>query len=484
MPFAIENAPMRIGYHGSEQRARWLGGLLLLWTVSAAPCAAVAESSAPPEILSEILLGHASSASPVGFALLTERGHQFVAFYDAERRITVAGRKLDGTNWSFFHPAGVFLPNRQRNSNVTDWDAHNYLTLALDRDGYLHLSGNLHADPLIYYRSSRPFDVTSLERLDRMTGDMEDRTTYPVFFQNAEGELLFRYRNGGSGNGSDIYNIYDPKARTWRHLNATPVLDGEGQRNAYASAPRLGPDGFFHLVWVWRETPDCSSNHRLSYARTQDFIHWENSRGVKCALPITLKNGEVIDDAKEKEGLINTSFDFGFDAKRRPVVVYHRYDKRGNSQIYAARPSRFGGWKTSQISDWKFRWDFSGSGSLPAGIWLGAPRLQADGSFVVDYAMPFGPGPGRLKFSARTLWPLGNLPPATGLWPAALSQPLSKYPGMQVRTAVSSDQGRTWVLRWESLPANRDCPGPEFPPASELRLYEVSDHRKRRSFHR
>lgn len=446
--------------------------------VPAAPRAAVAESSGTPAILSETLLGQASSASPAGFAFLTERGYQFVAYYDAERRITVAGRKLEGTNWSYARPEGVFLPKRQRDSNVTAWDAHNYLTLALDRDGHLHLSGNLHADPLIYYRSSRPFDVASLERLDRMTGDQEERTTYPVFFKNATGEMLFRYRNGGSGNGSDIYNIYDPDTRSWRHLNATRVMDGEGQRNAYATAPRLGQDGFFHVVWMWRESPDCSSNHRLSHVRTRDFIHWENSRGGKCPLPITLKTGSVIDPAKEKEGLINSSYNFGFDAKQRPVVVYHRYDKQGNSQIYAARPSWRGGWKISQISDWNFRWDFSGKGSLPATIHLGAPKLQADGTFVVSHAMPFGPGSGRLKFNARTLRPLGKLPPAPGLLPEVLSRPLSRYPGMQPRMAVSSDQGRTWVLRWESLPANRDIPRSEFPPASELRLYEVSERRK------
>lgn len=78
----------------------------------------------------------------------------------------------------------------------------------------------------------------------------------------------------------------------------------------------------------------------MSYARTRDFIHWETSRGKKLPLPITLMKSEVIDPAKVKEGLINCTFNFGFDDQKRPVVVYHRYDSKGNSQIYAARPSR------------------------------------------------------------------------------------------------------------------------------------------------
>ena len=93
---------------------------LMFWA-----CPAVSKGASPSLILSETRLGQASSASPVGFAFLTERGHQFVAYYDAERRITVAGRQLDGTNWTFFHPAGVLVTNRHRDSNVTAWDAHN-----------------------------------------------------------------------------------------------------------------------------------------------------------------------------------------------------------------------------------------------------------------------------------------------------------------------------------------------------------------------
>ncbi len=38
---------------------------------------------------------------PVGFCLLTAGEHQFVAFYDAERHMTVASRKLDAREWQF-----------------------------------------------------------------------------------------------------------------------------------------------------------------------------------------------------------------------------------------------------------------------------------------------------------------------------------------------------------------------------------------------
>jgi alpha-L-rhamnosidase len=62
-----------------------------------------------------------------------------------------------------------------------------------------------------------------------------------------------------------------------------PLLDGEGERSAYSSGPQRGPDGRFHLLWMWRETPDAMTNHTLSYARSRDLIHWETSSGNLCA---------------------------------------------------------------------------------------------------------------------------------------------------------------------------------------------------------
>jgi hypothetical protein len=385
------------------------------------------------ELVDKVWAGH-----PVSFALLTERGHQFIAYYDAERRLTVAGRKLGETTWTRVQPAGVPSAH-QRDSNLTGWDSHNYLRLALDRAGCLHVSGNMHNDPLVYYRSGQPFDVATLARIDRMTGEREARCTYPVFFTNAAGDLLFRYRDGGSGNGSDLYNIYDEKSHAWRRMLATPLLEGEGQRNAYALDPMLGPDGRFHLVWMWRETPDCSTNNNLSYARSRDFIHWENSRGEPIALPITRAKGEVIDPAQPKEGLINMTFNLGFDAAQRPVVVYHRYDAQHRSQAYAARP-RASGWDITQLSAWDFTWAFSGAG--------------------------------RWRVNSDTLKTTAQLPAAPAVLPADL---LATPTGYEVQTVVSRDHGRRYVLRWETLPRNRDLPRDSAPPPAELRLYELPD---------
>lgn len=38
------------------------------------------------------LLIMSGQGNPVGFEILTERGHQFIAYYDADRQLTVIGR--------------------------------------------------------------------------------------------------------------------------------------------------------------------------------------------------------------------------------------------------------------------------------------------------------------------------------------------------------------------------------------------------------
>jgi hypothetical protein len=58
-------------------------------------------------------------------------------------------------------------------------------------------------------------------------------------------------------------------------FNLLPL--GYGKRNAYmygTGGPIHGPEGRFHLLWVWRETGDHETNHSLSCARTVDNDLW------------------------------------------------------------------------------------------------------------------------------------------------------------------------------------------------------------------
>jgi len=407
------------------------------------------------------------SGHPVGFALLTSGDRQVVGFYDADRRLTVATRSLDERAWTF-----VPLPR------TTGWDSHNSITMAVDREGFLHLAADMHCSPLVYFRSRHPLDEPftdeSFEPLHRMTGDHEDRVTYPVFLHDAAGELVFMHRHGSSGDGDQIVNRYDAEARAWRRLVDVPLTCGRrsgATMNAYFEGPIRGPDGFFHLAWVWRDTPDCDTCHDVCYARSRDLVHWQRSDGTPLDLPITAETCEVVDPVPPGQGLINGLVRIGFDALQRPVLSYHAYDEAGRSQIRAARLEE-GRWQIRQTSRWSHRWEFGGGGTIDFEVGIGAVEAGDDGTLVQDHTSAAGEGTWILD--PATLAVTGT---STRRRPAAGGVE-STFPGMEVRRAFDAGTppgDRRFMLRWETLGPNRDLPRPEpWPAASMLRVIEAA----------
>ena len=404
------------------------------------------------------------SGHPVGFASLNASNRQYLAFYDAQRQMTVAMRHLPETNWTL-----VRLPEK------VAWDSHNYVTLALDAKGHLHLSGNMHVSPLVYFRTEQPLEIGTLKRVSAMTGQHEQRTTYPKFHTGPHGELIFTYRTGSSGNGDQIYNVYDGTTRTWRRLLDQPLLNGEGRKNAYLHGPVDGPDGWLHLCWIWRETPDCATSHQICYARSRDWVHWEASGGQPLRLPITFASGEVVDPVPIHGGAINGNVVLGFDARKRPLVSYHKFDTNGFTQVFNARLEG-GGWIRHQATDWKFRWEFSGGGSIRFDVKVGAVSVNADGK-LIQHLSSQSEGSGTWLLDGRMLKTMKRIS-AKPRYPASLAKPSSEFPGLQVHLqpiAGSETRDSHCWLRWETLGPNRDQPrsGP-LPPPSLLKVYELS----------
>ena len=169
-------------------------------------------SQLDPTTISEI--GLCCADFTVDYALLV-RDKFYVAYYDAEHCITVASCPLEGGDWQISHPTGEWLADKNRFMQQTEFDSHNYLTLTMDQDGYIHLSGNMHKDKLVWFRSERKQDIHSLSQ-KTMIGVREESTTYPLFFYGQQGELFFRSRDGESGNGSDIYNHWNEQDKRWQ----------------------------------------------------------------------------------------------------------------------------------------------------------------------------------------------------------------------------------------------------------------------------
>jgi hypothetical protein len=226
-------------------------------------------------------------------ALVTWQDTQFVSFYNPGQYLVIGKRKLGTQQWK--------LQQTPYKGNAAD--AHNDISMMVDGDGYLHLAWDHHNNALRYCKSVAPGSLLLTEKM-AMTGVGEQQVTYPEFYKLSNGNLLFFYRDGRSGQGNFAINQYEVATQTWRQLHSN-LIDGEGKRNAYWQAC-VDQKGTIHISWVWRESPDVASNHDLCYARSTDGGQtWEKSTGEKYRLPITAMSAEYACTIPQRSELIN-----------------------------------------------------------------------------------------------------------------------------------------------------------------------------------
>ncbi len=405
--------------------------------------------------ISEVWAGH-----PVNFAIKTTEKLQCVAFYNTNRKMIAASRSPNSTSWNYTEL-----------STTTGWDSHNYIALAIDDSGYIHISGNMHNVNLIYFRSKSPWNTDSFES-PAMIGTLENSITYPEFIEGPNNQLFFQYRTGGSGNGITICNSYDSKTKQWTRLTSKGLFDGENKVSAYHTSPVFGPDNFFHIIWMWRETPVANTNFHISHMKSSDLINWQTMSGKNISIPVkTSTSDAVVDPTPSKRGLINMDYWISWDKQKRAVVTYHRYDNNNISQIFNTRWEN-GMWKIYQTSNWtSFKWDLEREGSLSHDIAATPLSIDENGDLVQDYVYPN-------QLMKRWILNEENLKPQSDIVyepPQAMRELYeveSTFPGMQVNLIRDGE----YYLRWETMPINQDKSRPEgtYPAASTLRIYRFS----------
>jgi hypothetical protein len=260
-------------------------------------------------------------------------------------------------------------------------------------------------------------------------------------------------------------NVYNAGKRAWKRVASGALFSGEGARNAYPSPVVLGPDGYFHVAWVWRDSPAAETNHTLSYAKTKDFSSFFKADGTPLELPLTLTNGDVVDPVPAKQGLLNGSVKVGFDQSGRVIVSYHKFDAAGKTQLFNARAEE-SGWKIYTTSTWDYRWDFSGRGTIPLDI--NVYPVEVSGADLVQRYRHKVAGTGVWKLNEDHLSVTENRK-----LPSYLESTMKPEQEGRVVQLMPDALAPQIYLRWETYPANRDrAREPAFaaPAHSELSL--------------
>jgi len=334
---------------------------------------ASAPESAPVTV--DVAEGWASnSVNAVVFrknSLVTHGDTQFIAFYDKGGQVVLGKRKLGAREWE--------LKRTRYGGNAAD--AHNSISIMVDGAGYLHMAWDHHNHSLRYARALHPGSLELGEKTV-MVGRDEASVSYPEFYRLPNGNLLFCYRNGGSGRGDMVINRYDVASGAWTRLHAN-LISGEGRRNAYWQA-FLDHRGTFHVSWVWRESPDVASNHDMGYARSRDGgVSWENSRGEPYSLPIVAASAEYAARIPQHRELINQT-SMAADREGNPYIAsYWRAEGQAVPQ-YQVLYQAGGAWQRLGLDFRSTPFSLSGQGTKA--IPVARPQIMVD----IQAARPAG----------------------------------------------------------------------------------------------
>jgi hypothetical protein len=230
----------------------------------------------------------------------------------------------------------------------------------VDGAGFLHLAWDLHNQPLRYARGTSPGALTLTDTMP-MTGKDEASVSYPEFYRQPDGKLLFLYRDGGSGRGDLVMNRYDPADAGWTRLHSK-LISGEGKRSAYTQA-FLDHRGTLHLSWVWRASPDVASNHDMAYARSRDGgLSWEKSNGERYTLPITAASAEYAARIPQNSELINQT-SMSADRQGNPYIASYWRDAGSAVPQYRVLYLRGGAWRRLDLDFRSTPFSLSGQGT-------------------------------------------------------------------------------------------------------------------------
>ncbi len=306
--------------------------------------------------------GYGNGINTISFrrnAIYTVGNYQFVSYYNAAGNVCVARRDLSTNAWT-----GV---STSLTSNSL-YDDHDVISFGIDGNGYMQMSWGMHNNALNYAISNTSVLGTSFNvtfTATSVASVTSSSITYPEFYNLADGDLYFFYRDGASGSGNTYYTRYDSAAKSWG-TSSTKLVNGltgnysdgyasGNNRNAYTNTMVIDSQGRLQVSWTWRETSDWQTNHDIMYAYSADdtLKSWKQMSGATQTTPITLSNAGTVVSLDSKSSLMNQC-SMTVDQNDNPLIAtYWASGSDGTTRQYMLvwYDSTTKTWKQSQISN-------------------------------------------------------------------------------------------------------------------------------------
>lgn len=295
-------------------------------------------------------------------SVTTYKGSIYFIYVDTARNMVVA--KKSGSRIERFTVFKLEMGPEER------W--HICPSIAVDKNGFIHITGDMHNGSWKYFKSAKPENIYAWKRRNDLP--FSD-VTYPSFFYSNKRELFicFRHRRNGKGHTNHRGGVirYNAEKDTFIPLGGTsyndfsyatdhkvtPVIpattktmvwgNGYGGHGSWYVKPGIklyfDKSDRMHLVASLINEPlndpfGHQSNTHIIYAYSDDFgTTWHQAGGkLISSLPLTVTNASVVVARSAQHDIYGGYTEIGAFAPDKPVVTYRlSSDESTHSFMYS-----------------------------------------------------------------------------------------------------------------------------------------------------
>ena len=290
---------------------------------------------------------HQQSNLATAFDVNANHWWQYLVYWDENRQAHITRRNFSN-HGGWQNPINI---HAALGGDRLEDDSHNTIAVGIDNEGYIHVAGNHHSDPLNYAISNAPHSLSRFTNRPSMISsdarNSEGRVTYPTFFNTVDGELMFFYRNQTVSPSvfASYLNRWDQQSRQWRRV--AKLAQGRDLRfyhQRIAVDNTSGPNrGRIHIMAMWRN--DAGSGSGVT--NNEDLFHlYSDNAGESwfqygaagaASLPLSLGNvDDLIVNSRPHPNSRRFSNQSGLelDSNGNPHALVSMSDQAGSSSRY------------------------------------------------------------------------------------------------------------------------------------------------------